>query len=435
MRFLSPLLMTLILTGLTLQAQQKTTLTMEDAIAIAMKSNVQVVASQNAYNTASANVLPKTIGRQLPTLDATANASKTVLNKVSGVPSGSSSFNSYSYGLNANYLIFDGTRRFDEIAQVRIEETSAQYDLERVRQDVTLQVDQAYFNVLKNQQLLRIGDENLKRSEEQLKRLEERNKLGAQILSDVYKQRVQVGSDKLAVSRAKNNLNTSKATLSSLIGIDVNADLELKDVSAENLTVNLQDMPFDQAMEKAYANRRDYLASVKRVESARRGISIARSGFFPTVSAFAGYNWADQNLNFDKYSNKDKMNFGVSVSVPIFSGFETQARVIQTDQSYQTSKSNLENTRRRVALDVKISMLNMQTAFDNMKLSAENVKAAKEDLRLATERYNLGAGTILDQIVGNASYASAEANYIQSTYDFLYAREQYNLAVGTLNVK
>ncbi len=435
MRFPSPLMSVLCMIGMMIHAQTKTTLTIEESVNIAMKNNVQVISSQNAYQTASANVLPKVVGRNLPTLDASASASKTIWNSVgTGAAKTPDSRNAYSYSLDAGYVIFDGLRKFDEMSQARSEESSAKFDLERTRQDVALQVYQAYFNVLKNQQLLRISEENLKRSEEQLKRIEERNKLGAQILSDVYKQRVQVGSDKLSVSRAKNNLNTSKATLSSLIGIDVNSDIELKDVSVDK-TLNAQDLQFENAVQLAFEKRQDYRASVNRVESARKGIRIAQSGFFPTVNAFASYSWNNQYFQFKNYSQRDNVSFGINMSVPIFSGFETRTRVIQTDNTYQTSRSNLENTKRKVALDVKIALLNTQTAFDNMKLSEENLNSSKEDLRLATERYNLGAGTILDQITANANFANAEASYIQSMYDFLYARQQFNLAVGTLEIK
>lgn len=424
-----------------LTAQQKQALTIEEALTIAMKNNVQVISAQNDYNSASANVLPKTVGKILPTVDASMRASRTMMNTLSGTSpltnrdttTGSAS-NSYSYSLTANYVLFDGFRNWTEASQARLDESAARYNFERTRQSVTLDVYEAYINVLKNQQLLRINEENLKRSEEQLKRLEERNKLGAQILSDVYKQRVQVGSDKLSVSKSKNNLKTSKASLASLIGIDVNSDLELKELNiASNLDVN--QMNFDEAYGQALQNRKDYLAAESRVQSARRTVSIARSGFYPTVNAFASYAWNDKNLKFANYSNNDNTTIGLSVSIPIFSGFETNSRVIQQDQSLQTARSNAESTKRKVALDVKIALLNMQTAYDNMKLSEENVKAAKEDLRLATEKYNLGAGTILDQITANASYAAAEANYTQSAYDFVYAKQQYLLAVGTLDVQ
>ncbi|MBL7994844.1 TolC family protein [bacterium] len=421
-----------------ISAQEKKAIDIDEAVKIAMKNNIQVISAQNNYNSTVAAVLPKTWGQNLPTISANANYSHTMLNAVNARADssnfgqfGSPKSNSYSYSLNANYVIFDGLKRYDEMSRARIDESSARFDYENTRQEVTLNVYESYINVLKNQQLLKIAEENLKRSEEQLKRLEERNRLGAQILSDVYKQRVQVGSDKLALNRAKNNLRTSKASLNNLIGEDVNTEFELKELSLD-VSFDSKQFDFMQSYETALESRKDYLASKKKVESTRRSLSIAKSGYFPTLSAVASYNWNNTALNFKDYNNQDNASIGLNLSIPIFTGFQTNTGVVQADQRYQTERSNLETTKRKVALDIKIALLNMQTSYENVKLSEENVKSAKEDLRLATERYNLGAGTVLDQITANTGYSTAEANYTQSIYDFIYARQQYFLAVGIL---
>ncbi len=422
--------------GVTATAQEKKILDIKEALDIAMKNNVQVITAQNSYNTTVANVLPNTWGNNLPTLDLNARYSHSDQPSTFVTGAGvKSSANNYSYSLNANYVLFDGFKKFGSMAQAKYDEKSSQYDLDRARQDVALQIYQAYVNVLKNQQLLKINEENLKRDEELLKKLEERNKLGAQILSDVYKQRVQVGVDKLALSKGRNNLNTSKASLNSLIGIDVNTEIELKELSLE-VTFDAAQYNFDVSFQRALETRQDYLSSGKKLESARSALKISKSGYYPSISAFAAYQWQDGFLpKKSSYGLNDRTSLGLNFSMSLFNGFQTNAGVIQADEAVQTSRSNFESSRRKVALDIKIALLNMQTAYENVKLSQETVASAKEDLRLASERYNLGAGTLLDQITSNTGYATAEANYVQSVYDFLYAKQQYYLALGTMNTK
>jgi len=424
------------LAGRTVLAQDGLRLTMQDAVASAMKNNIQVITAQNSYNEVAASVLPKTWGNNLPTLDANARLSRS--NEAANFFTNEgpkSSRNTYSYSLNANYTIFDGLRRFSEMSSARADEQSAAFDLERTRQDVVLQVYNSYFTVLKNKQLLRISEENLKRSEEQLKRIEERNRLGAQVLSDVYRQRVQVGSDKLAVNRARNSWNTSKATLNNVIGVDVNSPLELEDLPLD-IDLTSLDVNFEDQLVGALQTRQDYLAADQRYKSSRAGLRTARSGFFPTLAAFATYSWFDGFLpgSFKQYDPNDQFNIGLTLTVPIFTGFQTSASVVQANQRVQTARSNVDNARRKVALDLKIAQLNLQTSLENVRLAVDNVKSAKEDLRLATERYNLGAATILDQITANTNYATAEANHVQAVYDYLYAKEQYQLAIGATAV-
>jgi TolC family type I secretion outer membrane protein len=431
---LGAILGTLGMTG-SMTAQEKRVLDISEALQIAMKNNIEVITARNQYNSAVANVLPQTWGNNLPTVDFSATYSRA--DEKSTTSSGTKeSANSYRYAVNADYIIFDGFKKYGDMAQARLDRSSAQFDFDNTRQSVVLKVYEAYVNVLKNRQLLRIGEENLKRSEEQLKRLEERNRLGAQILSDVYKQKVQVGTDKLALNKAKNNLNTSRASLNSLIGLDVNTDIELKELNVE-IGTDSKENDFESALSDALQNRKDYQSSIKKLESARSALRSARGGYWPTLSAFATYSWQDAFAprSADEYRQNDRFNIGLNFTMPLFNGFRTGAAVIQADQSVQTARSNMENTKRLVALDVKVALLNLQTALENVRLSEENVRSAKEDLRLATERYNVGAGTILDQITANTSYATAEANLIQATYDLQLARQQYLLAIGKADVE
>lgn len=424
-----------LLLSIRVNAQESRVIGIEDALDIAMQQNIQVITAQNNYYSISASALPKTVGANLPTL--TANAAYTRSDQGTPVYSGftrtGTSYNSYSYSLDANYILFDGLKKFNDMAQARINEEAARLDLENTKQSVTLQVYQQYFTVLKNRQLLRVAEENLKRSEEQLKKLEERQRLGAQIMSDVYRQRVQVGSDKLALNKAKNNLNTSLAALSNLIGLDVNTRLEIKEISTA-IDWNPNQVNFETALQQAFQQRRDYQAASKRVESTRKTLLNARSSYYPTLSAFARYGWNHVYLNTRNYTDHDRLSFGLNVSFPIFSQFQTQTAVIQADLNVQTAKSSLDNTRRAIALEIKVALLNLQTAYENVRLTEENVKSAKEDLRLATERYHLGAATILDQITANANYAAAEASHVQALYDYLLAKEQLKLATGEMSV-
>lgn len=413
-------------------AQESAKLSLSQAVASAMKNNIQVIQAENAYNQTAANVLPATWGNNLPSVSANARLSQSN-QEVSFLTNDGlkNSSTTYSYSVDANYVIFDGLKKFASITSARADEQSSAFDLDRTKQTVVLQVYNAYFAVLKNRQLLRISEENLKRSEEQLKRLEERNRLGAQILSDVYRQRVQVGSDKLALNRAKNNLATSRATLNSLIGIDVQTEMELEDVGL-NVDLDQVNARAEDDLEQVLTTRKDYRAAERRFHSSKSDLRSARSGFYPTLSAFASYSWSDGFFpkSYTEYNTNDRLNVGLNLSIPIFNGFQTSSAVDQANQRMLTARSNMENLRRQVALDLRIAQLNLQTAVENVQLAAENVKSAKEDLRLATERYNLGAATILDQITANANFTSAEANHVQAVYDYLYAKEQYNLAHG-----
>lgn len=411
-------------------AQEKLKLTIEDAIKISMEHNVSVIEAENAYNSALANTRTKTWGNNLPTLDANMLYNRSNVKNTRFVKDElKTSQDYYSTSLDANYVVFNGFKNWEEQKQVRADEQESRLNYERTRQTVKLDVYRQYFDVLKKQQLLKVREENLKRAKEDLKKVEEMNKIGSRPLSDVFKQKVVVGNDKLALINGENDLNISKATLNSLIGIDVNTDIVLEEA---DLTIELKDADFGTKVETAYDNRKDLKAAKEAVKSAKSGLTISRSGFYPTVSLFGSYSYSDvfKPSGFSDISKNDRVDFGMNISVPIFNGFQTRSSAVAAEQNLITSKSRLESTQRTVSLQVKTAILNLEAAKENIDVTQETVKSASEDLRLAKERYAIGAGTLLDVITANASYVEAESNRIQAVYDYLLSKQELRLATG-----
>lgn len=412
--------------------EKKLLLSIEDAVKIAMEHNVSVIEALNSYNSALASTKTKTWGNNLPTLSANTNyrrSSEPVTTFVNEATK--TSQNSYSYSLDANYVVFNGFKNWEEKKQFKAIETESNLTYERTKQTVKLDVYRQYFDVLKKQQLLKVRKENLKRSSEDLKKVEEMHKIGSVPLSDVYKQKVLVGNDKLGLINGENDLNIARATLNSLIGIEVNTEIVLDEV---DLTMVDQDLQYEQLMYVAIDNRKDLKAAAQAVNSSKSGLTISKSGFYPTLSVFSSYSWSDlfSPNSTEDITDNDRLDLGLNLSIPIFNGFETQAATVIAEQNLITSKSRYESTQRTVSLEVKTTILNVNAAKENIKVTQETLKSATEDLRLATERYNIGAGTILDVITANASFVEAESNNIQAAYDYLLAREELKLATGEI---
>ena len=430
-----------ILATLGVQAQPKT-LTLSQAKETALARNLSVAQAENNIDAAQANVLAAT-GNYLPTLSASGgwNRSQTDSKETFVDPNGTiksvglQTDNRFSTGLSLGYTIFDGFAREGTMKRASSNAIATEHTASRTRQAIVFEVERAYLNVLRNEQLVKVSEENLKRDNRQLERITESNRVGALSLADVYRQQSQVAADELSLITAQNNYDKSKADLISLIGLDVSEEYAISDpsISTEIGQTELeatmsQSKNFRELSERALAKRPDYQAATESFNAADAGVTTARSGYMPTVSANAGY-----SLNGDQFStlsDRKSLSWGISLRWSIFDGFGTNQALQAAQVQRKNADLGLQQTQRNISVEVKKAMLDLEAARKQYEVSQKGLTSATEDRKIAEERYNLGAGTLLDLLTGNANLVNAEANKINAVYNYITAKRNLEYVIG-----
>ncbi len=424
-KILTVALISLFFTAAT-SAQEK--LTLQKVIQIALEKNIDVIRAKNTSQIQSANVT-NAVGNFIPSVSASANLSRsgsTVTNSARG---------SAGAGIDANVTLFDGFRNISTLSRANASSDASEFDYQKRKQDIVLAVEQAYLTVLRNQQLLKVSQDNLKRSMQQLSRIEESNKVGAVAKADVYRQQVQTANDELSLISAQSNYDNSKFDLLYLISVDSDKEYDFSDetVIEQINRLNLDSLQqeysdYNKLVQEALAARPDYQSSLLNKQIAESNLTIAQGGHYPRLSAGAGYSLGGTGLG--SIGRSKTWDVGLTLSVPLFSGFQTSTAVQTSQLDLQLAESSVEQAKRKVGKDVKSSLLNLETARKRYEVSLKSVKSAEEDRRIAEERYNLGANTLLDLLIASANYTQAKSNQVSSTYDFVYAKLQFRITVG-----
>lgn len=421
---------------------QSNSLTLEQAKQIALERNLNVAQAGNNVEAAQASVLAAT-GNYLPTLSASAswNRSQTDSKETFVDPQGTiksvgiQTDNRFSTGVNLGYTIFDGFAREGTMKRASSNAVASEQTASRTRQAIVFQVESAYLNVLRNEQLVKVSEENLKRDNRQLERITESNRVGALSLADVYRQQSQVAVDELNLITAQNNYDKSKADLIALIGLDVSEEYTIADPSvsteigqAELESTMSQYKNFRELSERALAKRPDYQAATESFNAADASVTSARSGYLPSISANAGY-----TLNGDQFStlsDRKSLAWGVSLRWNIFDGFGTNQALQAAQVQRKNADLGLQQTQRSISVEVKKAMLDLEAARKQYDVSQKGLTSATEDRKIAEERYNLGAGTLLDLLTGNANLVNAEANKINAAYNYITAKRNLEYVIG-----
>jgi outer membrane protein len=433
------------------QSTQKS-INLEKAIEIALERNITVSQFKNSYEFQKSGY-KSAVGAFLPTLSAngsfnreqswqpaTSATQKYVNGTLVDIPAsaGYSASNQYSASVRSNLTLFDGFANIANLNRSEAETQAAELNLKRTQQSIIYQTHQRYLILYKNFQLLKVNEENLKRSRQQLQRIEETNKVGAAALADVYRQRVNTANDELGLINAQNDYDKSKNDMELFLSLDRSEKYEYdfsslpSDIdTSEFNSLNQKYQNIEELYKKAIEQRDDYLSAVQNLNISNSSLTVARSGVYPSVSASASYGIGDQE--FSKMNNNKSLSLGVGVSLPIFSGFQTQMSIEQAKITKRNAEDQLKQTERQVLVDIEQARLDLESAEKQLKVTQESVVSAEMDRKIAEEKYNLGAGTLLDLYIASLNYVTAQSNKVNSVASFLLAKKQMEFVLGTIS--
>ncbi len=367
----------------------------------------------------------------------TQESSQTIQGSVFFVPPSVTETRSYSAQVNSSITLFDGLSNFAQLSRSKNNLEAARLSLQRMKQDIVFQTITLYYDVISARQLLKVKEDDVAWNKKNLEMIQEQNKLGAATLADLYTQQVQEGNAELALVQAKNSLETSKGNLLYYLGLNVLKNYQFPDSLSEqersiiNKNINIQFDSLSTLVSEALNNRYDYLSAKYSLEGANSGITIARSGHFPTLTGYGQF-----------YSNANKINdvfrsrtysLGLSLNIPIFSGFSVLNQVQAAEVTAENDKVDMENLKRQIEQNLQKNYLDLEAAKTSLSVSEKTVKAAKENLSIQSEKYKLGSARILDVLQARSNYTSAESDYINAQFSFTKLSEQLKYLVGTLN--
>lgn len=441
------ILLTLLFTFTIFQSSySQNQLSLEDAIRLALQKNTTLKQFDNSIATYESSKLAA-YGNFLPSLSASGswdwsrneNAARII--NINGldinVPESTSETRTYGVGVNSSLVLFDGLSNFANLSQSTNELESAKLILGRLKQEVVFRTISLYYSIVEIEQLLNVRNEDVKQQQKTLETIEERNRLGAVTLADVYQQQVQLGNAELEVIRAQNNLEIAKSNLLYYLGLDVLENVEFaKDLSNEEKLSIKTDIEADYKMiselvNQALNSRKDFISKQLDLEGAYDGVTIARSGHLPRLTG--GASFGSSANTFDNLFESKRYSAGLTLSIPIFSGFSVSNQIQFAEVRAMNTELELNDLERKIKQDIQQSLLDLQAATKALIVSEKNVNAAEENLKIEREKYSLGAGKLLDVLIANTFFTNAQTNFINNQFNYIRLSEQLKYNLGILD--
>ena len=412
--------------------------TLNQCIDIAMNNNIDIriakmrVASAQADKKGSLSVI-------LPRISASTGSAfqgaynQGVLGQVlnsTGLSFNESEYHSGSLSINQN--IFDGGNWWNQIALSKNSYDLAIESEHSTRVNSVLSVKRAFYEHLKNIELLEVFSRQVELSEQQVERVQQQYELEAVAKSDLLKQEVVLGDAKVQYLRQEAVLKNSSRFLANIIGIDIDSSFEIEKPTRNKVDEG-QILDSQEYWGLIELNNPSLVSKRMLVTSRDLQLKIARAAYFPNLSMSVGYSGSSDKFE-EVFSDIDKewqRSINFSISYPLFTGFQRSAQFQRAKIQSDIEKEELNQLTR----NLKIQYENTFRLWENINASIpifEDTKtSAEEDLKLARERYTLGAATILDLLNAQLSVAQANSSHVRAIYDERILKAELDALVGT----
>ncbi len=422
------------------------TLSLSEVVKIALQKNTNIQKTEQSIKVYESGV-KSAYGNLLPTLSASSgwNWSRSVEEGGDYIFNGFTftapkkivQSRSYSAGANANLTLFDGLSNFANISKSENSLEAAKYSLERAKQNLTYQAISGFYDVINAKKLMDVKEQDLKWNQKNYEIILERNKLGNVTLADVYSQQVKVGNAELELIRAKNNYETGKSEFLYYLGLDMIEDFTFEDPTVNGKDLNIEMIVLDpnlkSLVEKALTNRSDFKSAKLDYQGAIDGITIARAGHLPTLSNY--YDYSTRATSFNQMFKSYTTTVGLSLNIPIFSGFSVENRVQQAEVEAKNKELDVNDLERLIKKEMQKTYLDLQASEKRLDVSKNNVTAAEENRKIEQEKYALGATMLLNVLIANSDYTNALTNYVNAQFEYVKLKEQLEYSLGILDYK
>jgi outer membrane protein len=397
---------------------------LEQALAIARKQNPSLTASQSDVAAAQAR-LTQSRAAYYPQLDASAGMDRTwneygdnlSANRLDNIT------DNYSTGLSVTQYLFDFGKTPAQVEQSSRNLGSTEMDYETAHKTLVRDVKQAYFEVLKNQQLVIVGKENLEVRQQQLAQAQALYRQGLRPKIDVTRGEVEVSQDRLNLVILEYGLQEAIIAFEKLLGgPPVIGSYSLAEENPSSQTTPDLQVLIGTAMEK-----RSAIAGLEaQVKAAEAGLLSSKRSAYPSLTAAGTYTYGGDGLPMEDH----RWKAGIYLNWPLFTGFRQTGQVNESRAAVSRLNALVESRKLSVTEEVTRAYFLLQTARETIKNAEIALGQAKDNLAIAQGRYKAGVSDSIELSDAQVLYTESRSALVRAAYESHKALAQLEFAAG-----
>lgn len=448
-------------------------LTIKQCVDLAIKNNLQVQSSEITLET-NGIYFKQAKDNLLPTLNGGIQQQNNYGRSISNTNNGyvDEQNGSGSYYLSGNLLLFNGLQLQNAIKQNALNYKASKMDLQQQKDNITLQVLNAYLTVLSSQEALDIAIKQASVDSAQVARLEIQNQMGAIPPATLYDLKGQYASDEVTVVNSVSALETSKVNLFAFLNVPYQRDATYEMV---NMNADISDLygSSDSIYQSALHTIPAIKANDLRVQSYQKSIAVARGKLYPSLGLFGNLNsnyssiavsetpggiptvgntgefvttptgtyqvqansYPVQKTSFgDQVKNNRFQTIGLTLNIPILNYLQGRNNVKFAKINYENAKIISTSSHYQLQQMVEQAWQNLRAAYGQYKGYVDQVQAYGESFRTAEIRFNAGVITSVDYVIAKNNVDRANLNLSAARYNYIFRTKILEYYEGRLSL-
>ncbi len=432
------LLIAIVLFPILSSAQQKQW-TLEECVEYALKNNIQI--KNSALDIRLSEIDKKgAYGNFLPSVNASASHSWNIglnQNITTGLLQNQTT-QFTSLGGNVGVDIYNGLLNQNRLRRANLAIIATQYQLKKMQDDVSLNVANAYLQVLFNKQNIKVQNEQVALNDKQLNRTQELVNAGSSPRGDLLDIKATLADSKTKVAQAENALLISKLSLAQLLQLEDFADFDVVDTDLEAKQSEVMFQTPKSIYEKALENRVEVKLAKANLDIAVKDVRIARAAYQPNLQGFYSFNsrisYAEQpifdsNSNligfsnpsfFNQFRNNKGQNFGLQLNIPILNGFTVRNNVDRAKVGVERSKISVTQSETDLERTIYQAFTDANGAFKTYESAEVAAEARALAFNYAKERFDVGMMNTFEYNQAQTLYSNAQSEVIRTKYDYIF---------------
>jgi outer membrane protein len=338
-------------------------------------------------------------------------------------------FRSNNLGINSTVNLFDGFANIENLKQSKIGVQIQDAAIAKMKNDIALNVVNAYLQILFAKEQLKVAQSQLKISEEQVSRIGELVGAGVLPQGDLLNIKSTLANDNQSLIVAENNVLITSLNLSQLLQLEnANIDVEAVSIDIQNQSI------LSNEVSTIYSKANETLPEIKLAElnilSADKSIQIAKANYYPSLSLSFGMNSAYQHrqsttdispfLFSDQIDDNLGQSISLSLNIPVFNRYQFRSAVNKSKINYQKVEYNLESERLRLKQTIQNAYTDALASSKSYDAATISVEAQTRAFDYSQERFKAGAINSFDFNQNKNNLVNAQSQLIRSKYDFMF---------------
>lgn len=385
------------------------------------RNRINVESTQEDVKTAEADFLPSLSGNISQRIVNRPNsASGTIISGDNITTSESKTSYNGSYGIDANWTVYNGSKRVNTLKQQQLNSRIAELTVDESENSIEENITQLYVQILYSAEAVKVNESTLEVSRKEFERGQELFNAGSIASSDLAQLKAQVSNDNYQLVTSQTTLQNYKLQLKQLLELDGDFEMDLFLPPLDDSSVLIPLPTKDDVYQTALNLRPEIESSKLNIEASDMNIKISRAGYIPSLSLSAGIGTTNANGNDFSFSEQVKQNWnnsiGLTLSIPIFDKRQTKSAVNKAKLQRQTSELDLMDNQKTLYKTIENLWLSANSAQQQYVAATQKLKSTQASYALVSEQFNLGMKNTVELLTEKNNLLSAQQETLQAKY-------------------